>query len=790
MSNTAAIDIASPTSVDARHLAVLEALERKVLWLSTWMIHNANHLRPDSDGLKVGGHQASSASLATVMTALYFHVLRAEDRVAVKPHASPVFHAIQYLLGRQSKQPLMDFRAFGGAQSYPSRTKDADEVDFSTGSVGLGVAMTSFASMVQDYVGLKGWLGTPSKPGRMVALLGDAELDEGNIFEALLEGWKHDLRNTWWIVDYNRQSLDSVITDRLFARLDDIFRTTGWRVETLKYGQKLQAVFDTSDGDVLRQWIDQCPNSLYSALTYKGGPGWREHLRRDLGDVPGLRPIIEDYEDGALHDLMTNLAGHDMAALVERFDSIQGEEPVCFIAYTIKGKDLPLAGHKDNHAGLMSLEQMETFRARMQVPEGEEWEPFSGLDIEPDTLRRFLSEVPFAKGGSRVHKTPRIVVPDSLPAPEFDRPASTQEAFGRILFEIAGQDSEFADRIVSTSPDVTVSTNLGGWVNRRGIFDRHDRADVFREENVVSAQRWAMSQAGQHIELGIAENNLFIALAALGLSGPLFGQRLLPIGTLYDPFIMRGLDALNYACYQDARFMLVATPSGISLAPEGGAHQSIVTPLIGLGQDKLTAFEPAFVDELAAIMHWGFGHMQDEDGGSVYLRLSTRSLDQPAREMTAELRERVLAGAYWLVPPEPGAELAVIYCGAVASEAMQAFEQVREDIPGAGLLAVTSPDRLYRDWNGAWRSRAAGRYQTRSHIGRLLDPLAPDAALVTVLDGHPATLSWLGSAARRRVFSLGVDHFGQSGSIPDLYREYGIDAEAIVDACAAACLNR
>ena len=790
MTETLAADSIAPRPSDIDELAILQALERKVLWLSSWMIHNANHLRPNRDGLKVGGHQASSASLATVMTALYFHVLRPEDRVAVKPHASPVFHAIQYLLGRQGRQALKDFRAFGGAQSYPSRTKDADEVDFSTGSVGLGVAMTSFASMVQDYVALKGWLGGRSKLGRMVALLGDAELDEGNIFEALLEGWKHDLRNTWWIVDYNRQSLDSVITDRLFARLDDVFRTTGWQVETLKYGKQLQAVFATDDGDELRRWIDECPNSLYSALTFKQGPGWREHLRRDLGDVSGLRPIIEDYGDHELHDLMTNLAGHDMAALLECFNRIDSEEPTCFIAYTVKGKGLPFAGHKDNHAGLMSPEQMETLRAQMQVPVGEEWEPFAGLEDEAETLRAFLRNVPFAQGGSRVQQTPKVVVPESLPMPSTDRPTSTQEAFGRILFDIAGQDSEFAERIVTTSPDVTVSTNLGGWVNRRGIFDRRDRADVFREENVVSAQRWAMSQSGQHIELGIAENNLFIALAALGLAGPLFGKRLLPIGTLYDPFIMRGLDALNYACYQDARFMLVATPSGISLAPEGGAHQSISTPLIGMGQDKLTAFEPAFVDELATIMRWGFEHMQAEDGGSVYLRLSTRTLEQPRRDPSDDLREGVLAGGYWLVPPENGAELAVIYCGAIAKEARAAFEEIREDIPQAGLLAVTSPDRLYRDWNRAWRSRAAGQYQRRSHIGRLLDPLAPDAALVTVIDGHPSTLSWLGSAARRRVFSLGVDRFGQSGDLPDLYREYGIDAEAIVDACAAACLNR
>ena len=774
----------------SRELVLLRALERKVLWLSSWMIHNANHLRPNRDGLKVGGHQASSASLTTLMTALYFNILKPSDRVAVKPHASPVFHAIQYLLGRQSREKLMKFRALGGAQSYPSRTKDMNEVDFSTGSVGLGVAMTAFAALVQDYVSLKDWGNDDISTGRMVALMGDAELDEGNVFEAMLEGWKHDVRNAWWIVDYNRQSLDSVITDRLFGRVDDIFRTTGWRVITLKYGTKLQAVFETADGDALRQWIDDCPNSLYSALTYKGGPGWREHLRKDLGDVPGLRPMIEDYEDQELHDLMTNLAGHDMASVLDCFHNIEGDDPTCFIAYTVKGKELPLAGHKDNHAGLMSLEQMAKFQVRMGIAEGDEWNPFAGLDVDAQELQVFLNQVPFAQGPDRRRHAAKVTVPESLPCPKSDKPVSTQEAFGRILFDIAGQDNDFAHRIVTTSPDVTVSTNLGGWVNRRGIFDRHRREDIFREEKVVSAQRWAMHPDGQHVELGIAENNLFLTLAALGLSHSLFGERLLPVGTLYDPFVNRGLDALNYACYQDARFMLIGTPSGITLAPEGGAHQSIGTPLIGLAQDGLSAFEPTFVDELTEIMQWGFGHMQADSGGSVYLRLTTRALTQPLRQMTSQLRQQILAGGYWLRPPADNSELAIVCCGAVTAEAMAAHAEILEDIPGSGLLVLTSPDLAYQDWNHAWKQRASGKYDARSHIGRLLDPLTPDAALVTVVDGHPATLSWLGAASRRRVYSLGVEKFGQSGDIEDLYRLHGIDRDAILNACAAACLNK
>jgi pyruvate dehydrogenase E1 component len=763
-------------------LACLTALERKVLWLSTWMIHNANHLRPNRDGLKVGGHQASSASVATLMTALYFDVLRPQDRVAVKPHASPVFHAIQYLLGHQTREKLERFRAYGGAQSYPSRTKDGgDIVDFSTGSVGLGVGMTLFGSIAQDYLRLKNLTPTDGPPGRMIALAGDAELDEGNIFEALLEGWKHDVRNLWWVIDYNRQSLDAVVSDRLFGRIDAMFEMMGWRVVTLKYGRLLEAAFARPDGHHLREWIDACPNSLYSALVYKGGEGWREHLQRDLNRYPGIRAILDDHDDDQLQRLMTNLGGHDLASVLDAFHAIADDRPTCFIAYTIKGYGLPFAGHKDNHAGLMNLDQMATFQRGMKVARGAEWDLFAGLDLPADRLSAFLEGLPLAESGQRWREAAPVPVPASLPVPRGER-QSTQEAFGRLLGDIAAGDTELAARIVTTSPDVTVSTNLGPWVNRRGIFDRAERADTFREEKVVSAQRWAMSPQGQHIELGIAESNLFLQLAALGLSGPLFGARLLPIGTLYDPFIKRGLDALNYACYQDARFILVATPSGITLAPEGGAHQSVGEPLIGMAQPGLTSFEPAFADELAVLLRWAFAEIQREGGESVYFRLSTRPIEQPRRQVDADLAAAIVAGAYWLREPDPGAELAIAYCGAVAPEALAAHREVAEDIPGAGLLAITSADRLHRDW------REASARGGMSVAGRLLARLRPGAALVTVGDFHPATLSWLGAVAHNPIVPLGVERFGQSGDIPDLYRAYGIDTEAILDAAARACL--
>src|SRR5438067_1956654 len=390
------------------------------------------------------------------------------------------------MLGTQSRDALEKFRAFGGAQSYPSRTKDKIPVDFSTGSVGLGVAITLFASLVQDYLTAHGWLDEKDR-GRFVALIGDAELDEGNIYEAIIEGAKHDVRNLWWIVDYNRQSLDATTADRMFGRFDEIFASCGWRVETLKYGKLLQAAFREEGGEALRD---------RSRIA-------REKRARSFGTV--AVPAIA-------------------------------------------------------------------------TPTGED--------------------------------------------------QSTQAAFGRILLELSKAGGDLVDRIVTTSPDVTVSTNLGAWVNQRGLFRRSDIADVFAEAKIASAQKWSSNNKGQHIELGIAESNLFLMLAAAGLSGDLFGTRLFPIGTLYDPFIARGLDSLNYACYQDARFLLVATPSGITLGPEGGAHQSINPPLIALGQPGLRHYEPAFADELAAMMHEAFRLIDDPAGDSTYLRLSTRSIEQ------------------------------------------------------------------------------------------------------------------------------------------------------------------
>ncbi|KAB2884934.1 MAG: transketolase [Albidovulum sp.] len=767
----------------------LKTIEQRLLWLSHWMIHHANHVRPKVDGIKIGGHQASSASMVSILTALYFSALRPEDRVAVKPHASPVFHAIQYLMGNLDRARMENFRGFGGVQSYPSRTKDVDDVDFSTGSVGLGVAITSFASLVQDYIAAKDW-GRGLPIGRMVALVGDAELDEGNIYEALQEGWKNDLRNCWWIIDYNRQSLDGIVREGLFARVEKIFEAFGWDVVRVKYGALQRAAFAEPGGPALRDWIDRCPNQQYSALTFMGGAVWRKRLMEDLGDQGEVSALIDRRSDAELAALMENLGGNCVATMAEVFAGIDHDRPTCFLAYTIKGWGTPIAGHKDNHGGLMNPTQFAAWQAHMGVAQGQEWDPFATVPDEA-ALKDFLARVPFFAKGRRRYHDARIPVPAI--AIDTEREISTQAAFGKILDDLSKGDSELAARIVTTSPDVTGTTNLGPWVNRRKLFARKPLADAFIEHRIPSTAKWEFTPEGQHIELGIAEMNLFLLLGAAGLSHSLFGNRLFPIGTVYDPFVHRGLDALNYACYQDARFIIVGTPSGVTLAPEGGAHQSIGTPLTGMSQDGLAAFEPAFADELAVILEWAFDYLQrdgdgdpdertwlrDETGGSVYLRLTTNPLEQPGKRHDDAFRQGAIDGAYWLRRPGPNCEVVIAYQGAIAPEAIAAAGIIGEHRRDVGVLAVTSADRLNAGWTAAQRARARGNRTARSHVEALFEGLPRDCLVVTVLDGHPATLAWLGSVGGHRCVSHGVEHFGQTGTIGDLHRHFGLDRQAL-----------
>ncbi len=774
--------------------AILDDIQQRVLWLATRIVDAANHDRDTGDGVKVGGHQASSASLVTVMTALYFAHLDAPDRVSVKPHASPVFHAIQYLLGNLDRAYLPTLRAFGGLQSYPSRTKDPDGVDFSTGSVGLGAAAPLFAAAVRRYVDAH--FG-PRPRSRFIALIGDAELDEGNIWEAVADPATDGLGDVLWIVDVNRQSLDRVVPGVRIAQWEQQFSAAGWHVVEAKYGQALQAAFAQPGGDSLRDWIDAMPNEHYQSLFGLEAPGVRE---RFLDGAPTeVAHFCAGLGDAELASLVTDLAGHDLGSLLAAFAECDAEKdrPSVLFAYTIKGWGLPIAGNPRNHSALLTTTQVDQMRERLGLTSATEWDrldPMTPAGQWAAARREHLARAP------RTADVAAVSVPDATGL-RAARPLSTQEAFGRILVDLSRAEA-VAPYLVTTAPDVATSTNLAGFINRTGVFSPVPRR-AWSEDPVL---KWAEGPDGQHIELGISEMNLFLLLGQLGLAWDLSDQPLLPVGTVYDPFVLRGLDAFIYSVYSGARFIVAGTPSGVTLAPEGGAHQSTITPSVGIELPNVTFIEPAY----AVALDWLLcGALQSvaaaggrlpgseaADNGSFYFRLTTRGIDQQpfqaARERLGDaiLRRQVLAGGYRLIDASEAAAAGappvyLVGCGAVLPEVLTAAAELADEGIAATVVDVTSADRLYRAWQRTLRQGV--RTATAPSIAGALRSAFPDRApLVTVHDAASHTMSWLGSALGVPAVSLGVDGFGQSGAVADLYRAHDLDSGSIVNAALAA----
>jgi pyruvate dehydrogenase E1 component len=786
MLETRAPDSSEP-DIQSDELAVLVSIQRRVLWLATAIVHHANNVRPNPDHTKVGGHQASSASIVSILTALYFKYLRAGDRVAIKPHGSPAYHAVQYLLGNLPREYLTRLRAFGGLQAYPSRTKDVDPVDFSTGSVGLGAVAPAFAAMAARYA--RQHFGSVTSD-RFVAILGDAELDEGNVWEAAAEDHLAGLGNLLWIVDLNRQSLDRVIPGIRAARLKALFADSGWHVLEAKYGRRLQAAFAQPGGEALRDRIDEMSNEEYQTLIRLPGPILRERLASGRA-AEAVRSAIADTDDDNLPGLLADLAGHDLAVLLEAFDTAfsVADRPSVLFAYTIKGWGLPFAGDPLNHSALATEAQFEALREAHGIGPEAIWEGFPPDSREGRVCREAaerLRETPSRVGGAGVE------VPAVLGLRPFAT-TSTQEAFGRLMTELSRQPG-LGERIVTTAPDVSVSTNLGGWINRVGVY-APEASESFGDE-AQRLLRWEPGPSGQHIELGISEMNFFMLLGQLGLGAELFGQQLFPIGTLYDPFICRGLDAFIHGLYSGARMVVVGTPSGLTLSPEGGAHQSTVTPSLGIELPSLRFYEPCFALELEWVLLEALRGCADrgKDGFASYLRLSTKPVDQRlldgalARLGEAELRRQALRGGYRLL--EAGPELDRRYvvqiaaAGVMVPEAVEAARILHDEGVAANVLSLTSPDLLYRALRDSRREdlRRGTSAAPAGPLDLLILPEERRAPIVTVQDAASHSLAFLGSAYGAPVVPLGVDDFGQSGTRAELYGYVGIDSESIVNA--------
>ncbi|MDP9365625.1 MAG: pyruvate dehydrogenase [Chloroflexota bacterium] len=780
-------------------LATLEAIERRLLWLATLIVHHANNVRPNSDGSKVGGHQASSASVVTILTALYFRFLRAGDRVSIKPHASPAFHAAQYLLGLLDGRYLTTLREFGGLQAYPSRTKDPDRVDFSTGSVGLGAVAPVFAAAAARYAGLH--FGGVSSD-RFLALIGDAELDEGNVWETVAEEAIQGLGNVIWIVDLNRQSLDRVIPGVRADRLKALFAGAGWHVLEAKYGSRLERSMAGPGGDALRRRIDRMSNEEYQALIRLSEP---DLLRQRLSEVPdpgertAILAAVADTPDGELRRLVANLGGHDLPRLLEVFAEADAvpDRPVVVFAYTVKGYGLPFAGDPLNHSQLLSGKQMDELRASFGVGADDPWAAFAPDSPEGRWCAASAARLT-SPSTAAAPPVPSSAIPDRL-AVAHPASTSTQEALGRILLRLA-ETPAVGERLVTISPDVATSTHLAGWINKVGVFAPEASADY--ETTAQRMLRWAPGPDGRHIELGISEMNLFMALSQFGLSYELTGQHLIPLGTVYDPFVCRGLDALIYGLYVGAKMIFAGTPAGVSLSPEGGAHQSTVTPSLGIELPNLVAYEPCFGREVEWVLLDALLRCCDREHGlSTYLRLSTKPVDQRlmdeplARLGEEELRRQVLLGGYRVVdrradaPDLPLRDTVQIAVGGImVPEAIAAAAALRAEGVAANVINVTGADRLFHALRRARRAQLADarRHLDLGHLETLFPDDERRAPLVTVQDAASHSLAFLAGVHGVPVVPLGVDQFGQSGSRAALYRETGIDAAEIVNAAMLA----
>jgi pyruvate dehydrogenase E1 component len=768
--------IQSPPQAEAIH--VLGEIERQVLWLSTAIIHHANRVRPNPGGMKVGGHQASSASMVSIMTSLWFGHLRAQDRVSVKPHASPVLHAINYLLGELDESYLPTLRAFGGLQSYPSRVKDPDPVDYSTGSVGIGATAPIWGAVARRYLSNR-FGGDTVAGGRQYSLLGDAELDEGAVWEAIVDPGVAELGEVVWVVDVNRQSLDRVVPLIAADRLRGMFTAAGWQVITLKYGRMLEELFTRPGGDALRHRIDAMPNPEYQRLLRCDAAELRRRLPAgDEQREDSIAALIAGLDDAALATAVRNLGGHDLRSLDDAYRAIEDDRPTLILAYTIKGYGLPIEGHPQNHSALLTVEQIKELATHLGADADQPWRrPAPG-----SAAARLCAQT--AERLKRPAIAPRK--PPEVPEDLGRTPtgvATTQAALGRALLDLTREAPDAAGRVVTVSPDVSSSTNLGGWVNKAGVWSARERTDWFADD-AETILHWREKPTGQHIELGIAETNLVGLISELGATWSRWGQPLLPIGVLYDPFVERALEPWSFGIYAGGQSILVGTPSGVSLAPEGGAHQSVTTPSIGIEQPGCVSYEPAFALDTEWCLLASLARLGRPDGSSAYLRLSTRPVSQklasvPADPAARERRRRqVVAGAYPLLRTAGGPRLTIAAMGAVVPEALAAAERLAELDTPADVVCVTSPGLLFR----ALRARPGCEANREKWILDQAFPAARTAPLVTVLDGHPHTLAFLATINHVPHAALGVAQFGQSGSLEDLYRYNGLDTDAIIRA--------
>ncbi|MGM0575818.1 MAG: hypothetical protein ACQEXJ_08835 [Myxococcota bacterium] len=787
------------------------------------MIDRANH-KPANRGHKpkVGGHQASCMSAVDILSALYLHCKRPQDRVAVKPHAAPVLYSLMHLVGELPREQMERLREMGGPQPYPTKLKNERFVDYTTSSEALGVCATIYDAYgaVHQNRALARAADVPAVDALYYAHCGDGELTEGQIDESLYDAGRWGLDRVVWIVDLNRQSLDRVMDDS--GRLEDWaaskFRGHGWEVLPLRWGGRARDLFAREGGAALEALLDRLPDTLFHPLLMLDGAAVRQVL---LGGAEhpdqGARAALEWYRralevgeeerravaralegvsDDALADAVGHLGGHDIGALVEtlgRAVAFEGR-PAVVLAHTVKGYETSAAAHPENHGAILPEEEVLAWGVGRGLPEDELF-PVPAAE-SPEA--RVLEERGRLLWGEPDHRHAEPPVEDhvailaEVKAPR-RKVASTGEAFQSLNLALLRTD--LAPWLQFCAPDVASTTHLGPVIRQTGVFAPRDLPDAFGwlRRGGSTAMAWRPEPGGQFHALGIAEGNAMLWSYAFGRRRKRVEGKapLLPVVTVYDKFFERGFNQLDYAVYSGARFVAVGVPSGTGLSRETATHQSLQTLRMVMDLPGILAYEPAFAADVHAVYLHALGRLWGDEGEAYYLRLTTQPLEQPA-ELPEDHAEQAVRGAWWLVGdddrrPAPGAPcVRFVASGRKLAQAREAARILaEEDGVGSRILNVTSWEALWREWDAFRRDPDAWDDPSRSyHLHELFGDDEVNAPLIVTGDHVPSVADWL-PAALQRVRGhrfLGPRDNGEAGDLESVDRLHGMATEDLVRA--------
>lgn len=867
--------------------AILEAIAHRAFVFATKMIWEANHRDDIQEGdPKVGGHPAACSSCVHILTTLHMAMRKPQDLIAVKPHASPVDHSLNHLMGLhhepygrawlstdESKAAMFRLRKFSQHgepvfQSYHAESDPDGNAYFPSGSVGIPPVVSIYTALAYRYAEDHG-LEVP-KDAHFWSLMGDSEFREGSLMEAMPDASERELGNVIWIVDYNRQNLDGTripnprgLRGTDAHRMERVAIANGWEVIQVRHGRKRLALFGKPTGDELRRVLEEGLSDFefQMLLLKRDGKVVRERL---IDLEPQVKKLLSGLDDQQVYDVFADLGGHDVAVLRDAMEQAKVDKirPTLIIAHTIKGWGLSSYAAPGNHNAVPDKDEVDALLDGEGVPKNDPFALFPEdtpegrfLAARRDEMRAGIEAIWALKDKNASAFETRVQEVGGLPQDlgvdlKLTPLVHTQYIWGQLAGKLirignrheahrkAGTGKEVsheeerwgpaADLVLTMAPDVGTSTNINpamddkiygpdqpDYESELGLRDRRRPALVPHEE------AWT-----RHIRFEIAEANCMSAAGAFGKMRDHVGLPFLPIMTIYDFFIKRAYDQLYYNLYWKSGFIVVGTPAGVTLSPEGAQHSwksDIQMP-------NLITWEPFYAHEVDWILAESVRrHMTGDDEGrsGVLIRCVTKSVRQAEmmtrlkaakrfenasdEEILAATRADALEGAYYLVDwrgyPDytPGDNVVNVFAmGAVTAEALKAADSLRAEGIYANVLCVTSGDLLcgtlgretgfrhLRETLGItgdlYLTRPNGHANGNGHATEIDDAAdlvmaaARRVPLVTVVDGEPGLLDNLGSVVGVKSDDLAVRKPSKCGRPVDVYGYMHIDAEAIHEA--------